>query len=132
MFAARYALSPYIKQIRFVFKGLKAFLKADVRMFFLRTVYLKRHGAGTVGSTYFTDCYMPSTNSEVGSDLGFIFVLSIETGTLISQHGTAGLNLDKKHLQVLLKYGYSELKEILCGDGFTDFIHRPKSKILKS
>jgi hypothetical protein len=28
VFAARYALSPYIKQIRFVFKGLRSFVLA--------------------------------------------------------------------------------------------------------
>jgi hypothetical protein len=52
-------------------------------------------GGEGAGSAYNADSYTPSANSEVASDLGFIFVLYLAVDKLISQQATAGWNLGK-------------------------------------
>jgi hypothetical protein len=57
---------------------------------------------------------------------------SMSQEAAISQHKTRSRELYTLHRPVL--YGDISVKRnyLLCGDGFVDVIHRPKSKILKT
>jgi hypothetical protein len=89
---------------------LKDILRADVS-YFSRTVYVNKAWKRGVRNAHFTDSYTLTTNSDVASDLGSVFILCISVGTLKIAAKYSWLK-SMQSKSTLLKYRYSELNEM--------------------
>jgi hypothetical protein len=153
VFTARYALSPYIKQIRSVFKGLMslAYLFSLNHRFSNRFPHENSMCLSPVSNlVLYSECsrccevysslpdWWPSDSwpTEVTTKISltkFQITIKMSLKFHFEVHSELCSQSAAYHSTPCWDVfcSYSATGRLLCGDGFMDFLHRPKRKILK-